>query len=383
MYAVSDRFKSTVVNGGADWIVTADVQVKKQNVVSDLEVIDGNVSVDSTASIRRTSSIDLLPEDHLIPRTSTDVLFPVGNELILRSGFRWSDGTEELVPSGVFRISKPQWGETDDSGLFMRVNGYDRSRAVARAGFTRPWTIQSGTPLENAIQDIVMRVFPWFTEEDFLFIETGYVTPKIILEVGDDPWQTCTELAAAAGAEVLFDSSGRSVLRDVPDPVYADPSWRFIEGEGCTLLDLGGDLDDEQAYNGCVAVGQNTTDAGPPVRAVVWDTDPLSPTYWDPAYPGLSSAYGPVPFFYQSEYLRTQEQCTKAAWGQLKKHLGVLQKVDFTAIPNPAQEEGDVVEVQREAVKIDTHCVVDQLQFNLGLGSEMVVNTRERRVVPA
>lgn len=380
MQEYSQRFLDAVQNGNATQVVRADVALRNRVIESDIPVLSGSISLDSTADIRRRMSMTIEAERSWIPSDPGDLLFPVGNEIAVRGGFRYDDGTEELKPCGVFRISRPV--VTDGSeGVTLSIDGYDRSRAVKRALFPRPYRISTNTPLENAVQLLVKRAFPWFDqEEDFIFDETGFVTPKVLFDVGDDPWEQAQKFAQAGGAYVYFDGQGKCNLKAVPDPGSAGVAWHYLEGDNFTILELDRDLDDEVAYNGVTVSGKNSS-TRTAVRHTAWDKDPESPTYYDPAYDDGSSSYGPVLLTLENEFITSDNQAELVALSQLRRHLGILEQVNFSAIPNFAHTDDDIVEIGRNRSKTNVVNAIDSITWGLSPGDTMTCSTRQRRVV--
>lgn len=382
MWAVSASFNDAVINGGVTWVVRAHVHQQGNPIPggTDIPILGGDVAVDKFASVRRRLSMQIAPDDpKWIPEVASDLLFPVGREIMVEVGFRYADGTEELVPQGVFRISKPRIND-NGTDVVLAVEGYDRSRAVSRARFTEPYVIPNGTNYATAIRNVVQRALPWFNDSMYSFMATELTTPQLIFDTSDDPWKMCEEMASSIGAEVFFDMQGRCVLR--PEPVASEgviPVWTYTAGEDATLIEVDKDLDDEQAYNGVIVTGTNSSTGTPPVRAEAWDEDPQSPTYYSPSNPE-SSLYGPVPFFIESQFITTQNQAEQAAQGNLAKVIGVLERVDFSAVPNPAHEVGDVVALVRERMKVNVVNLVDGFRVPLTIGATMQFTTRDRRI---
>src|SRR5678816_869537 len=227
----------------------------------------------------------------------------------------------ELVPCGLMRINKPK-SMNVKGVLGIGIDVSDRGRAVSRAKFTKPYKIFNNTPYVDAIRTLVERAFPWFTDEHFDFTDFDDTSGKMIVDVETDPWLLALSMAAAMGAELFFGPDGQCVLQPQPDPSLASPAWEYVTSLGTTLEEITSELDDETSFNGCVIIGHNTSDGNIPVRGEAWDTNPNSPTYYDPANPDLSN-YGPVPFFIRSDKAFTQVRADKMAKASLLKKLGI------------------------------------------------------------
>jgi hypothetical protein len=380
MWPVSDKFVDAVQNG-ATWIVKGQVQALGQIVAGgeDIPISGGQLTCDTTAKVERYCTVEIAPEDpKWIPKLSNDLLFPVGRELFIQAGFQFTDGTQELIPQGIFRVTKPT---TSDNGVItLSTQAYDRSRAVSRDRFTKPYVVPLGEAYPDAIRTIIERTFPWFDDSMFLFVDSEFATVKLIFDQEADPWEKCQNMADAMGARIFFDGLGRCVLQDITDPSSADAVWTYAKGLDATLTEMKSDLDDERGYNGVVVTGENSQTNKPPVRAEAWDTDPASPTYYDPLHPE-DSLYGPVPYFITSQFVTTVAQAQKAADANLLTVSGILQSVDFSGIPNPAHEGADIIQLTNNDLGVDQVNVLDSFNFPFALGGTMHGSARERRVL--
>jgi hypothetical protein len=378
MYPVSERFIEAL-RGDHTVVSRADLFRGNQLLVSDLPVIGGFVVDDSAALIRRSCSISMPYEAaEYLPASppSEGGLWPLGNEICWHSGIQFDDGSVEMVKLGKFRISKPRIARTEGD-LSVVIDGFDRGRTVSRAKITVPYVIEEGTNYATAIKDLIKSRIPSLDDSDFSFMATDHTTPQVILPPDADPWEAAQEMAKSFGAELLWDVDVRCVLRPEPNPVYTPASFEYSSGEDATILGIQRDLDDEQAYNGVIVTGENT-DLEAPVRAESWDTNPSSPTYYDPDRPE-DSTYGPVPHFITSQLVTTEEQAKEAADATLFRVLGVLETIQFDAISNPAHSSGDVVRIVDEESQVTGVHILDNI--NIGVGDSFVMKgiTRRRR----
>lgn len=380
MRAVSDEFLAAL-EGSHTVIHRAELYKGNDLIMDDVPIIGGTVTDDSQAVIRRRASVALAPEDRVLAALASLVpsdggLWPTGNEMRVYSGIRLVTG-DELVSLGVFRISKPTAVETSD-GITITIDGYDRSRSVSRARFTSPYVVAQGTNYATAIKDLILSRLPQMNADtDFLFMETNYTTPQIVLTMDDDPMGTALSMASSIGAELFFDGSGICVLRPEPDPLYDLPVATYSPEEA-VLTSVARGLDDEQAYNGVVVVSENS-ELTEPIRSEAWDTNPNSPTYYDPDYP-QDSLYGPVPYFITTQYITTQSQADDAAAANLARVLGVIENVSFDSVSNPAHESGDIIAVESPRVGASGINILDSLTINFGgAGVLMQGVTRKRR----
>lgn len=380
MYAVSERFLAAL-RSSHTVVSRVDLMRQGELIEADIPVLGGEVTDDSSATIRRRATITLAPAAEvlsLLPSSppSEGGLWPLGNELLLRGGIRFDDGTEELASLGLFRISRPSL-LTSQGSLSITLEGYDRGRSVSRARFVEPYEIASGVNYSEAIKDLIKSRVPWMTDADFDFMETDYTTPSLVFTMDDDPWAVAQKMASSFGAELFFDGDGKCVMRPEPDPLYTPSVFEYAEGEEATITSLGRSLDDEGAYNGVIVTGENT-DLPEPVRAEAWDDNPQSPTFYDPDSPE-TSIYGAVPYFITSQYITTESQAQDAANANLARVMGVIEQIDFAAVNNPAHTSGDVIDVVRANVGVSGTYILDSVTIGLGHAFEMSGVTRRRR----
>ena len=371
MPRMSDRFLNEI-RGSHTVISYVDVIAPNQEVKR-LRVVEGEVSVDRSASVRRGCRLECIdPLRELVPDGDQGILTPFGTEVRPYRGVRYTDGTEELVPLGVFRIARSQFAEsTGNAGVRISLDLYDRSRVVARDRFINPYSIPEGTNLLTAIKLIMARTFP---EVSYDAITTPLVTTApIVYDTQDDPWTAMTDLATSMGCEIYFDVYGNVVVAPPTDiDAMPAPDFTYIEGAGCTMTDLSLEYSDEPGFNGFIVTGESHSDEEPPVRAQAWDMDPASPTY-------RYGPYGEVPEFHTDSNVKTVDDAQKVADALLKARLGFASQLDVSAWCNPALEAGDVVVVRRGALHVDALYTVDSFSVPLRKDGIQSLKLRTRR----
>lgn len=338
-----------------------------------LDAIGGDVSVDRTASIRRSCSIACIdPDDTWTPRGPESILTPFGTELRPYRGVVYADGTEEVQPLGVFRLAKAD--VTDKLGAVeIKLEAYDLSRTVKRDAFTTPYVIASATNVVQAIKDILARTFPDL-EYDSISASLTTTAPRVY-DVGDDPWDAATELAKSIGCELYFDVVGRVVIAPPVDiDALPAPVFDYIEGPLCTMTDLSLAYSDEPGFNGVIVTGESPGDELPPVRGEAWDDEPTSATY-------RRGPYGEVPMFHTDQIIKTQADAEATASQLLQGLLGFTSSLSVQAMVNPALEAGDVVEVQRARSHVDDMFTADAFNIPMGKEGSQTLQLRQKRRV--
>ncbi len=367
MFPISAAFRAALADNH-DTVVLAELLLNGV-LVRTLEVTSGSVTVDTQNAIRRRFSATLTdPDGSLTPKSASDLLSPITTEVRLARGIRFTNGTTEMIPLGVFDISDVEIEDSGD-GIEIALSGFDRARKVQRARFIDPYTIMSGTNYSTAIRDLIEFVAPGNT---FNFIATTATTPTLTFNSGDDPWAAASGMAASLGAELFFDPAGVCVLRRIVRDEDATPVWIYQEGEDATLLGVSRKISDSQTYNVVVAsTAENTDDAIAPVRAVVRDENANSATFY-------AGPYGTVTRFFSSPFLRTEQQAFDAAKAILERALGIVEDVQFTAIVNPAHDTGDVIQIIRPAAGINSRYTIESLTIPLAPDESMSATTKKR-----
>lgn len=375
MFPVSERFLDALQDSHD---VTTRVEVLVGGLLaevfdaeSDSGVLGGSVTVDMRAQVRRRLTMSIADADYsLVPRRIGSLLAPP-NEIRVSQGIRFGPGDEELVPLGVFGISKPTVDESD-GGLAISLDGYDRSRRVSRAKWEVPWVITRGTNVATAIARILADRVPTLPPLNAAL--TAATTPLIVFgdDGGGDPWKDAATLASDNGLELLIDPVGIPVLRPAPDPSRAQAVARYAEGADASLLaSAAREFDDEPGTNGVIVVGEGS-EIAEPFRVIIWDDDPTSPTYY-------LGPWGKVPEYLVSELILTVEQALISGRALLRSRLGTVETVRFSSVGNPAHDGGDVVDLYRPRLHLDARYLIEQLTIPLGPGT-MEASCRPRVV---
>jgi hypothetical protein len=310
----------------------------------------------------------------LVPAGPGSLLSPVaGTEIRVSLGVVHPEGDLEVTELGVFGLEDVASADSS-GGLTLDIVGMDRSARIRRDRFREPYLVSGGTNAVNAMIALVRRSLPRTT---FRFQPTEHSLPNLSWEFGDDPLEALVQMRDSIGYETFFAGDGAYVLRSSAI-VVDDPVWSFVEGPSTMVETISRGLSREGVYNGVVQRGENRSTDLAPVQAEAWDTDPDSPTYFDPAFPERSS-FGAVPLFHVSEYLTTQVQAQDAADARVRNLRGLSEQIAITARPVPGLEGGDVVHITRGRINVDHAHIIERISLPLRAGM-MSVRTRERRL---
>jgi len=337
-----------------------------------LPATGGEVTCDRTATTRRACKATCVdPSGLLVPSTTDSLLTPYGTILRPYRGVRYADGTIEVLPLGVFRLANSSVNDSTGGSPDISLEAYDLSRTVSRDKFISPYVIPVGTNLITAIQDILARTFP---DLNYDAIGTTRVTtaPKLY-DVGNDPWGAATDLATSLGCDLYFDVEGWVVIAPPVDiDALPTPDFTYIEGDGCTMLNLRRTFTDEPGFNGVVITGESPGDELPAVRAVAWDEEPTSATYH-------LGPYGEVPTFITDQTIKIQDDAQATADQLLRNLLGFSQGLSISGIVNPSYEAGHVVQVERERSRVSGLYAVDSFNVPLKAADTQSLTLRAKR----
>jgi hypothetical protein len=330
VYPVSDRFLARLAESHR---VATQVQLfLTTGEVIDLEHTGGSVQVDRAQAIRRTCTVTVA-DPSLIPRTPTDQLATYGARLRIARGVEYGDGSQELVPLGLFRLDDVD-GDVNEGPVTLQ--GKDLSAIVADDKFTAPYKA-SGTVV-GAVTALIQRSIP---DAAILSRITDVPIGSRVFDVEADPWAGAQEIAAAAGAEVYPNADGVFVLATLPDLLTTEPVWAIEAAEGGVYIRASRGMSADGVHNGVLARGENTAENVAPVQYLAVDDDPNSPTYW-------SGPFGRRPMFYSSSTLTTVNACAQAANLKLAAAKAPNATGDISSLPNSALETGDVLRVVHE-----------------------------------
>lgn len=335
---------------------------------ADVTSTAGQVDVDRGRDIRRTVTATLLDVDGtLTPNDASDLLVPAGTQLRCWRGLVLPGGAFEEVPLGVYRIIDPQVEVTSDGATQISVSGQDESMTVAAARLTSGYRIPAGTGVGAGLAALLTDRHPRLDVADRSPDVRFAAAVDLPAGADSDPWTQAKAIAAAHGLDIDIDPEGTAVIRPVPNPVAADAAYR--RGADAVITKINRGYTTENTYSG-VCVKSEPTDAAP-VQATVWDTNPASPTY-------AAGRFGRKPLFITSQLLTTvgQAEATARAW--LPIVSGILERVTWEQVVNPAHDVFDVVDVEDPDVNLSARLTIDQLTIPLDHAGVMAAVTRSR-----
>lgn len=370
MIPTTDKFQKTILGSHR---ISLEFEASYNGILStlDLNVVDGDVTISSDL-IRRSATITIVdPTGELTPSTPTDIIMPLGTEMTFFRGVKYPDGTAEHIRLGVFGVDDVQ---IEDSGanLTIRIDLFDRSKKVQRAQFTKDYSIPKNTNLITAITRLLKDGFPTIQTN---FPASDHKTSAIVYQHNTDRWKAAVDLAASIGYDLHFNSRGVCVMTQ--PIIQSAPVLTFTDGIDGSVLDVAASLleirkryNRDKMYSHVIVTGESTGNTVP-VRAEAVDDDPKSPTYW-------KGPFGDVPYFFTSKLITTVDQAQDAAINLLATVSGILEGLEFAALPNVALDVGDMVYVKRQKSKVDAIYAVEKITLPLTQDRNMFVTCRTR-----
>jgi hypothetical protein len=299
------------------------------------------------------------------PKLPTSLGNPYGTEVYVERGVQYGDGQREYVGLGYFRIDSVEQEKTPSGAI--RISGSDRMSNVLDGRNPAPVAFSASASVGSVLDLVIGEVVPGVvTVYDFDAYGTLLGSAHVMSE---DRLAFVQELVAAYGKVAYFDYLGRFVVKTPPDPL-GGPVWDIDQGRNGVLVSMRRALSRAEVYNGVVASGEAAGEL-PPVRALVVDSDPVSPTLW-------GGPFGRVPRFFSSSFMTTVAQCVAAATTMLRSSRGLPYVVSLGLVPNPALEGWDVVRVTYSyADQPETH-IIDKIAYSMSVQGAMGIDTRKQ-----
>jgi hypothetical protein len=327
-------------------------------------VSDGSVSIDR-GDVRRTLSMTVVGWSS--PQEALADLSPYATFVRVRRGIVLPGG-DEMVDLGVFRIYDAKANLNS-----LEVTGFSQEVDLRDQRLTAPVTRASGTTgtISEEMELLIAAAIPDAT----LTFGPGTYDPNMgEVYVERDRLKALQDFAASAGGEFYATTSGASFAVTVPSTILDPPVWIVDAGPTGVLVSYTRSYTRGKVYNG-VVVSNETSSSDPlvePIRVLVVDLDQGSPTYW-------YGPFGQVPRFYTSGFIYTRAQAIAAGTSILSKESGLAAGLDFEAVPNPALDVDDVVQVVFSDRTSEIH-VIDSVKIGLGASSTVSATTRVNTV---
>lgn len=340
----------------------------------------GGISVDWTAKYVRSLTAQIVDKDgSLAPALDAPMVDPLRYPQ-LQSYFDidWptNPGAPERIPAGRFLISRAT-GTEQGSGETIAIQGIARSGGlITNKTWLSPYNVPGGVPYSVAIRSALQdRSLPGWLQQ-FRFETSVTQSPFGMVfggSGGSDPWTDLQQMAVADGKELLEDQVGSFVLRTPPKLDGAVPVATYDDVNSTRVRNSAvRDIDSANAYNG-VILRSSAPWLLVPVISVKWVDDPGSPLYY-------LGSFGMKPFQVDDATVATQDQADAACLVQFNKVTGVTEQISFSALPNPAHDPGDAIEIVSEATGVSDVALLRTFTLPFDVTQPMQATVQRRRV---
>lgn len=318
-----------------------------------LQVQSGQLTVDSTQSVRRQASLVVEGDSTIYQQ----VMIP-GTIIAVKHGVKYGN-TSELVPIIYGEVTT---GVQDIGGATITLSVSDMTVRIIRNGFINTYTPSANTLLTTVIANVVTTAVPGTTVVNTS--SYGGTVP------GSLSWTTngsdvITDLSKDGAVEAFFQPDGSYLIRDLP--VLTSPAvWTTTQFETASRTRPMDQLINTVAVRPAATDGSQTW-----TQQVVAITDTNSPIH--------TSKIGPSVYIYSSSSISSSSQAIAAGTAILSKYMGSSESLGLGAICNPALECSDVIaaiipQVNQEPPQAFQH-FVDAYMLDIGIGS-MTLQTR-------
>lgn len=240
------------------------------------------------------------------------------------------DGT--LVHLGWYRITR-----TVKSTSVVNVEAVGLLRNLERARLVSPLTLDAGLWFGDIVRRVVGGVFP----VRIAVADSGGWGSR---SWDEDRLGALREIVDARPARMYVDES-RTLVVASPWTDREPAQLTLHDGDGGTLIDIGGIADDRDPPNGYVVTATPEDTSIPPVTD--WWGIPSGPAAWD-------GPYGRNPAFYRSPLLNPDRDSVRAVAQQMTlRAQRAAAQVDFEAVFDPRLEVGDVVHMRHRRRGVD------------------------------
>lgn len=260
-----------------------------------------------------------------------DIVAPYGTYVRVWRGIHYPDHTEEEFPVFYGRIDA-----VDMTTGGLEIRGSDLAADIRDARFLQPVSSTPGLSIVDQFKVLVQQVLP---NVEIVVNLNPIPTEKVSHVTWErERGEALDNLATAIGAEWFASPDGKIYLG--PLPAITDttqPVWTIHGGDTGVLLSTDSRMERQNIYNAVVVNGEPADK--PPVYAVAYDDNPLSPLRW-------GGPFGQVPRFFTSQFVYTQTQAQTTADKILASELSATRFVNVSTVVNPRLMLSDIVAIE-------------------------------------
>lgn len=332
--------------------------LEAQLLHADLPFLSGMVT--ATLSSRVTRQLNFAVDESFYPVDPQDMLAPYGSAVRVYRGVELGDGStayEWQVFGG--RIQRT----TLDSSGRVTVSCADPSSDVVAFGFETPRNSDTGVLVPTQIQTLISDALPSAT---FGTSDT-YTETVQPLTWENNRGGALDELAFAVGSFWYALADESFVTRRYPWTVPATPVTTIADGDGGIITGYQVSRSREGVFNSVTVTGERLNGAAPQ-HYTARDMTTGSPTEYSSNF-GVRTKH---------MYLQTPGNASSAqtaALDALRRDIALIEFWQWSQVPDPALELGDVVAINA-AGRTGVVQVVDSFTMPLDVSSPMSVTGR-------
>jgi hypothetical protein len=314
--------------------------------------LDGTVTFDRNRNVRRFTSMRLVDQDGSLSPSAAGDEFAPGQTVRIERGARVG-GVNIYDLLGTFEVKD---FSADMAGTFS-FSGEDTSLALVQ-DFGEVVTIPSGTSAEDALLQLWEPVLgsgaSWALDGGGMALGSSRSFTE-----SEQRLTSAVTLMADMGLEVYMGRDGAPVLKPLVDPNSVSPTRTYTQTPGQALAVSLSRHGEFRSFNRQVVIGE--APERPAVRGVADITDPTSPLHRDRI--GLRVA--PV---YRSAQITTTYQARAVAKARLIEQSLWSDAVEWSGVPDPTVEAGDVVRIVEAQTGTDAAYRVDSVTIPVAQG---------------
>lgn len=375
MYPVSQRFIDAVNSNHTIASLCTVHTGSSIAIAATIGLLDGAVSVDSTRAQRRSFSASMVDKTgEFMPRTPEDLITPYGNEIRPYRGVKFGPDDSELVPLGVFVITKVSTVESI-SGVNISIEGVDRSFLISQNKWSEPYVIAPGSKVDDVVSDIAVNRLPTVLVNLPIIPYNIGSTPLVLGldSTKNDPWQDIIDICFASGYDVFFDMFGVMTARPLVSLGASEAVATYSDLQAKVVTDISRQMSSDNIYNGVIVLVDNSG-LTVPIRVETWDNDPSSPTYY-------MGKLGKRPFLMSSTLPTTVGQAQDMANTKLLTILGQNEEIIWSQIVNPALNVYDTIQIDRSKTGMSKTLLITVLHIPLSASGTMSCTSKEKGAI--
>jgi len=299
------------------------------------ETADGFVTRSGSVSLWLDADADQAPEN--APLTLDHPLRSWSGSLVeVYAGWEEEESTYSIVRRiarrATLAVGRTTW-RLDGAGHQLNIDLIDM-RELLDDDLDSGWTITSGDNVADALEELVRDRFD--EGLDVQVTGTTWTLPTMEIDPGTSRLQVIEEIEQGSGYGVSFDVFGRCVIGPQLDvEVGYEPRYQFTTSSdrGYELAPPAANLFSDGAPSGVRLTVSSVPEDADEIEVEVWDSDPSSPTYWDPNGGGT---HQPLVESVSSEAIDGEQMATMAAWAILRRSgRGGGNVIEFSSVPVP------------------------------------------------